>query len=99
MAMEHKCPECGSVIYSRKNVLCGVCGKRLPDGLLFTATERAAVDRQMIELKRRKQAARVRDEEAASEAGSSNTSNPVAKRVGKRLPLLGAVMDFFTRGE
>lgn len=33
--------------------LCGVCGARLPDELLFTPQERAAVERDMEELKRR----------------------------------------------
>lgn len=52
-AMEHKCPKCGSVIYSRRNVLCGVCGDRLPAELLFNAEERAGVERDLAEAKRR----------------------------------------------
>lgn len=51
--MQRKCPKCGSVIYSRKNVLCGVCGERLPAELLFTAEERAAVERDLAATKRR----------------------------------------------
>jgi len=51
--MEHKCPKCGSVIYSRRNVLCGVCGERLPPELLFTAEQREAVELDLAEAKRR----------------------------------------------
>ena len=62
--MENKCPDCGSVIYSRKNVLCGVCGKRLPDSLLFTPAERTVVEEQMADARRRAKKAR--------ESGDSN---------------------------
>jgi len=51
--METQCPKCGSVIYSRRNVLCGVCGEHLPAELLFTAEERAAVERDLAEIKLR----------------------------------------------
>ena len=34
-------------------MLCGVCGSRLPGDLLFTATEREAVERDLSEAKRR----------------------------------------------
>ena len=43
--MTPKCPKCGSIIYSRRNVLCGVCGERLPPELLFSPEQRAAVGR------------------------------------------------------
>lgn len=55
--MSPKCPFCGSVIYSRRNVLCGVCGQRLPNWLLFTSEERQAVERELTEAKRRMQEA------------------------------------------
>lgn len=58
--MEHKCPNCSSMIYSRKNVLCEVCGERLPPELLFTAEERAAVERDMADAKRRSRETRSR---------------------------------------
>jgi hypothetical protein len=51
--MTPKCPKCGSIIYSRRNVLCGVCGGRLPDELLFTPEQRQAVDQDLQELKQR----------------------------------------------
>ena len=51
--MEHKCPNCGSIIYSRRNVLCGVCGQRLPDELLFNSDQREIVERELKEAKRR----------------------------------------------
>lgn len=51
--MTPKCPKCGSVIYSRKNVLCGVCCERLPADLLFTPEEREKVEEDMKVLKER----------------------------------------------
>jgi hypothetical protein len=51
--MEYKCPACGSVIYSRRNPLCGVCAKPLPKELLFTTEERMVVERELEEAKRR----------------------------------------------
>ena len=51
--MALNCPVCGSVIYSRRNVLCGVCGQRLPPELLFTSQERESVERELTEAKRR----------------------------------------------
>ena len=47
--MELKCPHCGSVIYSRRNVLCGRCGKELPKELLFSDVERTAVEQELEE--------------------------------------------------
>jgi len=56
--MENRCPKFGSIIYSRRNVLCGVCGERLPSQLLFSAEEREAVERELTEIKRREKLAR-----------------------------------------
>ena len=58
--MKNECPECGSVIYSRRNILCGVCGERLPEELLFTNEEREAVERELEELKQREREERRR---------------------------------------
>ena len=33
------CPECRSIVYSRRHRLCGVCNQPLPDHLLFTPRE------------------------------------------------------------
>lgn len=41
------------MIYSRKNVLCGLCGERLPADLLFTPEEREKVEKDMKVLKER----------------------------------------------
>jgi tRNA(Ile2) C34 agmatinyltransferase TiaS len=49
--MTPKCPKCGSVIYSRRNFLCGICGERLPDELLFSPQEREKVERDLHVLK------------------------------------------------
>src|SRR3954467_5212130 len=34
-----RCPECHSIIYSRRHRLCGVCNQPLPESLLFTPRE------------------------------------------------------------
>ena len=39
-----RCPECDSIIYSRRHRLCGVCGQALPDNLLFTVIEARRVE-------------------------------------------------------
>ncbi len=51
--MEHKCPKCGSVVYSRKSALCGVCGERLPKELLFKPEEKQKVESDYREARRR----------------------------------------------
>jgi len=56
--MENRCPKCGSILYSRRNVLCGVCGERLPSQLLFSTEEREAMERELTEIKRREKQAR-----------------------------------------
>jgi len=34
-----RCPECHSVVYSRRHKLCGVCNQPLPPNLLFSPQE------------------------------------------------------------
>lgn len=36
---ECRCPECNSIVYSRRSKLCGVCGESLPAELLFSPDE------------------------------------------------------------
>ena len=38
-----RCPECHSIVYSRRHPLCGVCGAELPPQLLFSDMESARV--------------------------------------------------------
>lgn len=71
--MENKCPKCRSIIYSRRNVLCGVCGERLPSQLLFSTEEREAVEREMAEIKRREKQAR----DSENDFGGTGTSDGV----------------------
>jgi hypothetical protein len=59
--MDSNCPFCDSVIYSRRNVLCGVCGERLPDELLFNDEQRGVIEREITESKRRAREARESD--------------------------------------
>ena len=44
-----KCPACGSIIYSRRHVLCGVCGERLPEELLFPVEQREKIAAELKE--------------------------------------------------
>lgn len=73
-AKEHKCPQCGSIIYSRRNVLCGVCGERLPEELLFQGKEREMVEKNL----------------KAARKGSMEASRPDAPRMSNTggLPIL-----------
>jgi uncharacterized Zn finger protein (UPF0148 family) len=66
--MTPKCPKCGSIIYSRKNVLCGICGERLPSELLFTPEQREKVESEMRELKEREKEMRKREAEASRDS-------------------------------
>jgi len=45
--MEFQCPFCHSPIYSRKNKVCGVCEKPLPQELLLTDEQIALFKKQM----------------------------------------------------
>jgi hypothetical protein len=49
-----KCPKCGSVIYSRRHPVCGRCGAKLPDSLMFNPAVRKKVD-EMIEQDRKRE--------------------------------------------
>jgi ribosomal protein L32 len=39
-----RCPECHSIVYSRRHRLCGVCSNPLPDALLFNPWEAKRVE-------------------------------------------------------
>ncbi|MEI9866065.1 MAG: hypothetical protein WDN00_16230 [Limisphaerales bacterium] len=51
--MEFRCPNCQSLIYSRKNKICGLCEKLLPKELLFSDEAIAALKRQMEQEEKR----------------------------------------------
>jgi hypothetical protein len=34
-----RCPECHSILYTRRHKLCGVCGNELPEQFLFSPAE------------------------------------------------------------
>ena len=38
------CPSCGSIVYTRRHRLCGVCDQALPEDCRFTPTEAASVE-------------------------------------------------------
>ncbi len=46
-----RCPECHSIVYSRRHRLCGVCNQPLPEHLLFTAMEAQRVE-QLLQVER-----------------------------------------------
>jgi hypothetical protein len=46
-----RCPECASIVYSRRHRLCGVCNQPLPDHLLFTMRDSQRV-KQLMDLER-----------------------------------------------
>ena len=39
-----RCPHCDSIIYSRRNKLCGVCDQVLPQDILFSPTEAERIE-------------------------------------------------------
>lgn len=40
-----RCPHCNSIVYSRRNRLCGVCSRELPDSFRFSEAEAQSVVR------------------------------------------------------
>lgn len=50
-----RCPHCNSIIYSRRNKLCGVCSQALPAELLFSPEEARRIEKllQTEQLRRR----------------------------------------------
>ena len=53
MESQFKCPKCGSVIYSRRNPVCGRCGETLPASLMFDPITRGKVDKVIEQEKKR----------------------------------------------
>ena len=51
-----RCPSCDSIIYSRRHVLCGVCGCQLPESCLFNFSQAACVERTLEEERQRHRA-------------------------------------------
>jgi len=48
-----KCPKCGSIIYSRRHPICGQCGEKLPESLMFDPATRKKIDHQIEQDKKR----------------------------------------------
>jgi hypothetical protein len=46
-----RCPECDSIVYSRRHRLCGVCNQPLPEHLLFSVREAARIE-QLLQTER-----------------------------------------------
>lgn len=41
---QSKCPACGSIVYSRRQSVCGVCDAELPESCRFTESELQKVE-------------------------------------------------------
>ncbi|MBI2948021.1 MAG: hypothetical protein HYY23_10255 [Verrucomicrobia bacterium] len=39
-----RCPHCASIVYSRRNKLCGVCNQSLPQTILFDPAEAEKIE-------------------------------------------------------
>lgn len=52
--MNHRCPSCQRVLYSRRLTHCGFCGAEIPESLRFTIEEIAALERELAELEQRR---------------------------------------------
>ena len=50
-----RCPACGREVYSRRRPACEFCGELLPVELQLTAEERKAIDREICEIKERRE--------------------------------------------
>ncbi len=51
--MEFRCPHCQSLIYSRKNKICGVCEKPLPEEVLLNDEQIAFLKKQDGQMEKR----------------------------------------------
>src|SRR5437870_993131 len=51
--LQKRCPRCESIVYSRRNILCGVCGHILPSACLFAPHEAQKIE-QIIERDRQR---------------------------------------------
>lgn len=52
MESQLKCPKCGSVIYSRRIPVCGRCGEKLPESLMFDPATRQRVEKGIADEKK-----------------------------------------------
>ena len=68
--MEVHCPACGSVIYSRRAKLCGVCSARLPDELRITGENAEKIGMLMKQMEQNIR--RMEEEERAYLMGKSD---------------------------
>ncbi|MEI7809843.1 MAG: hypothetical protein WCJ07_15300 [Verrucomicrobiota bacterium] len=55
MELQLKCPKCGSVIYSRRHSICGRCGEKLPESLMFDLITSKKVEDLIAQDKKRKE--------------------------------------------
>jgi hypothetical protein len=65
--MELHCPECNSIVYSRRADVCGVCGKPLPEAFHFHGDQAEKIEAELEHARHDLQA--VSDDRAAVREG------------------------------
>lgn len=73
--MEFKCPSCSRTVFNRRRRLCEFCGAAIPEELLRTDEEQAAIDAAYREEAKRRRAAQ-RDRDAARDAEDGGDAWP-----------------------
>ena len=78
--MNPECPSCHRPIANRRRPVCLYCGGAIPEEMLFTPEEAAAVDKEMADLELQRQRRKGKEEEERREA---------ARRAGGDVDLSG----------
>ena len=74
--MSYQCPKCNGVVYNRRSNICGFCGAELPAGLLFTAEEISALDKDAAEAEARRKRQETAELEAEEQMNRTMTLPP-----------------------
>jgi predicted amidophosphoribosyltransferase len=67
--MEFRCPHCQSPIYSRKQKICGVCERPLPEDLLFSRGQIAFLNKQEDQIEKQQKEFHLPDTDYGSDIG------------------------------
>ena len=70
--MNPECPSCHRPVADRRRAVCLYCGGAIPEEMLFSPEEAAAVDAEMEELAQRRAAFKAREEEERRDAARKN---------------------------
>ena len=58
------CPYCHRLLYSRQRLTCGYCGEYLPERVRFSTHEVARIQRELREIRQRREVEKAKEEEA-----------------------------------